>query len=100
MRYKNLTILSGVIAVLALAQNPARALDLLGNNVGVNLGGGGTRNIGANIGGTSATIGATTRGQSTANVTANVSNGAGSALPDRLSANANIDLNDVTNGRR
>ena len=102
MRYKNLTILSGVIAALALAQGPAHALELLGSNIGVNakIGGGGNTNVNAGIGSTKATVSAGRGGESTANVNANVSNGASSALPDSLSAKANIDLRSVTNGGR
>jgi hypothetical protein len=100
MRYRSFTILSGVIAALALAQGPAQAIELLGNNIGVNLGGGGKPNISANIGGTTAAVKATTGGASTANVTANVNNGSGSALPNSLSGSGNFDLDDVTNGGR
>ena len=102
MRYKNLTILSGVITALALAQGPAQAIDVFGNNVGVNakVGGGGNTNVGAGIGSTNATVSAGTGGASTAGVNANVSNGSSSALPDSLSANANIDLDSVTDGGR
>jgi len=102
MRYRNLTILSGVIAALALAQGPAQAIELLGNNVGatINLGGGGNPSVSVGAGSTKATVNASTSGASTANVSANLSNGSNNALPNSLSANANIDLDDVTDGGR
>jgi hypothetical protein len=87
-----------VIAALALAQGPAQAFDLLGTSIG--LGGGGNPTVSTGIGNTNATVNANTSGASTANVTANVTNGSGNVLPNSLSANANIDLDDVTNGGR
>jgi hypothetical protein len=98
MRYKNFTILSGVIAALALAQGPAQAIELLGNNV--SLGGGNNPSVSVNTGGTSATVNANTNSTSTATANANLSSGSNSALPNSLSANANIDLGDVTDGGR
>lgn len=102
MRYKNLTILSGVIAALALAQGPASSIELLGNNIGANanVGGTGNANAGASIGNTNATASAITGGASTANVKANVANGSSNVMPNSLSATSNIDLGSVTDGGR
>lgn len=96
MRHRATKLLSG-IAALALVAASAQAIEL---NVGI----GGVNdpavNVKAGIGNTNATVSSTTGGTSTGNVTANVSNGSNNALPNSLSANANIDLHDVTNGGR
>jgi hypothetical protein len=116
MRYKNLTILSSVIATLALAQAPAQALDTNVGGIKANIGGITAPSISANVGntnvsastqstggGTTATASASSGGNTnaTANVglggqsaaTINASAGTGSStIPQSLSAKANIVL--------
>jgi hypothetical protein len=95
MRYRELTILAGVVAALALAQTPASALDLLGGRIHVDLGS--KNGVNANVGvrlsdQTNATASANIGGAQTANVTANVNTGR--TVARSLSAKAVVDLSD------
>jgi len=96
MSHRATTLLSG-IAALALVAASAQAMEL---NVGIGGGNDPAVNVKAGIGNTNATVNSTTGGASTANVNANVSTGSSSALPNSLSSNASIDLDDVTDGGR
>jgi hypothetical protein len=96
MRHRATILLSG-IAALALVAASAQAIEL---NVGIGGGNDPAVNVKAGVGNTNATVNSTTGGASTGSVTATVSNGSNNALPNSLSANASIDLDDVTDGGR
>ena len=124
MRYKNLTILSSVIATLALAQAPALALDINVGGIKANIGGNTAPSISANVGntnvsastqstggGTTATASASSGGntnatasvglggQSTATLNASAGT-APSSIPQSLSAKANIVLGSSAQGTK
>ena len=93
MRYRELTILTGVIAALALAQTPASALELLNGRVNVDINGkdGVDAKVGARLTDrTGATANVSVGGSQTATVDADVSNG----LARSRSGDAVIDLSD------
>ena len=93
MRYRELTILTGVIAALAIAQAPASALDLLNGrvNVDINSKSGIDANVSARVSDrTSAGANVSVGGAQTATVDADVSTG----VARTLSGDAVIDLSD------
>jgi hypothetical protein len=95
MRYRELTILSGVVAALALAQTPASALDLLNGRLSIDLGS--KDGIDANVSAkptstTAATASANIGGQQTATANARLTTGTNTVRS--LTADAVIDLSD------
>lgn len=93
MRYRELTILTGVIAALAIAQAPASALDLLNGRVtvDVNSKSGVNANVGARVSDrTSAAANVGVGGAQTATADADLDTG----LARTLSGDAVIDLSD------